>query len=305
LTPEHSQSRHNNEYGEGAAPSSDFQVRIGGLRIGVTCDDNRVGGQLRTEYAPWLSDGPAGCELSGCDCTVAVRCVSGERMPGRPSPEASFDSDHQCQMVAPGYLGSIAADGRSARLELAAPNVADVDYFLRAVLAVLAYERGGLLVHAAGFLRSDQAVLLSGRSGIGKSTAVRVSVGLPETTALGDDLILLLPAAAGWQAHGTPFWNHETPMAWRAGQTRAGRLVGVFRLVQDSQVRIQALSAASIVAGLISDLPIVPLDPGRVTTLLTRLRQISQTVRAGHLHFRPNAGFWSVIDETICPVVVS
>ena len=214
MTPNHTSG-----HGEDTGPRSDFQLSVGGLRIGVACDDGRTSDRLRTRYAPWLTDSIAAQELNQSDSTVVVHCDSGERMPGRPSPEASFDRNRRCQVAAPGYLGVIAADGRSASLALAAPDVADVDYFLRAVLAVLAYERGGLLVHAAGFVRHGQAVLLSGRSGIGKSTSVRMSVGLPETAALGDDLILLLPGPVGWRAHGTPFWNYETPLAWRAGQT--------------------------------------------------------------------------------------
>ncbi len=272
-------------------------MAIGGLRLGVACDDLRLCAALRARYEPWLSAGPA-------DCAVAVRCGSGRRMPGRPSPEASFDADRRCRVAAPGYLGIIAADGCSASLELAAPDVADIDYFLRAVLALLAYKQGGLLVHAAGFVRRGQAVLLSGRSGIGKSTSVRVSVGQPDTVALGDDLILLLPATIGWRACGTPFWNHETPLAWRNGQTQSGPLAAILRLAQDTEVRIQAVSPAQIVAGLLSDLPIVPLDPGRVATALARLQQISRAVATGQLHFRPDASFWSVIDECIHPSVL-
>lgn len=298
MTPIYTLPKPNSGHVADAATDAMLQLAVGGLRIGVTCDDTRLCAALRTRYAPWLSAGPA-------DCAVTVRCGSGQRMPGRPSPEASFDADRRCRVAAPGYLGMIAAYGGSASLELAAPDVADVDYFLRAVLALLAFERGGLLVHAAGFLRHGQAVLLSGRSGIGKSTSVRVSVGLAHTSALGDDLILLLPQAAGWLAYGTPFWNHETPLAWRGGQTQAGRLAGIFRLVQDTQVRVQPVSPAHIVAGLLSDLPIVPLDTGRVAAVLARLQQIGRAVTTGQLHFRPEPSFWSVIDECIPPTVPS
>lgn len=274
-----------------------LQLRIGGLAIGVTCGDERISQQLEARYMPWVS-------TSTPACRVTVRCSDGRRLPGRPSPAASFRPDRSCHVSAPGYHGVIAANGMHATLDLDAPDVADVDYFLRAVLAVLAFEREGLLLHTAGFLRRDRAILLSGRSGIGKSTSVRVSADLPATTALGDDLILLLPADSGWVAYGTPFWNPETPLALRTGQTGCGPLAGVFRLVQDQKDFVQPLSTAQFVAGLMSDLPIVPLDAARVPAIIARLARMAQSISMGQLHFRPSAGFWSVVDEFIHQPIV-
>lgn len=265
---------------------------VGGLKIAVTVDNPALLRALTKRYTAWLCDGPP-------DCRVEVRCGEGPKVPRRPSPTASFADDHTCHLAAPGYHGAIAADGRSGTLALAIADEADADYFLRAALAILAFEAGGLLVHAAGFLRRDRAVLLTGRSGIGKSTSVRVSVGLPDTVPLGDDLILLMPAAAGWQAFGTPFWNPEAPAALRLGQTCSGPLAGIFRLAQDRRDWVQPLSQAQLVAGLMSDLPIVPLDSVRAPTVLARLAQIVRTVATGQLHFQPTPAFWSVLDEHI------
>lgn len=265
---------------------------VGGLTIAVASDDRRLAQALARRYEPWLVEGPSLCR-------VQVRCGQGPRLPGRPSPAAYFDPDRACHLQAPGYHGVIAADGRSGALELAVADEADADYFLRAALALLAFEAGGLLVHGAGFLRRGQAVLLTGRSGIGKSTSVRVSAGLPDTVALGDDLILLMPTADGWQAFGTPFWNPEAPAALRLGQTCSGPLAGIFRLAQDRRDWVQPLSRAQLVAGLMSDLPIVPLDAARAPQVFARLARLAQTVATGELHFRPTPDFWSVLDEFI------
>lgn len=276
-----------------------LQLAIGGLVLAVECDDSRLQESLAARYLTWQ---PGGDPAAGArhDCTVAVRGAPGPRPPARPSPEAFFAPDGICRVSAPGYEGSIAADARSATLRLAVPDSADVDYFLRAVLALVAMERGGLLVHGAGFLRHEQGVILLGPSGAGKSTSVRVSAGLAHTTALGDDLILLLPHERGWLAWGTPFWNPETPQALRTGQQRHGPLAGLFLLVQDAAVFVEPLSLAMAVAGLLGTLPIVTLDRQRVPGLITRTQQLAAHVPAGRLHFRPDASLWRAVDDFIC-----
>lgn len=269
-----------------------LQLSIGGICVAVHSDHLQVMRHLSGNYAAWLGDGPAACH-------VLLVFGGGEQPRQRPSPSASFAADGRCQVTAPGYLGQITADARSATLQLAVPNAADIDYFLRAVVALVAFERGGLLVHGSGFLRCHQAVVFSGRSGIGKSTSVRVSMGQLDTAPLGDDLILLLPAGDRWRAFGTPFWNPETPQAWRSSQTGSGPLAGLFRLVQDTSVFVEPLGVSGAVAGLLSDLPIVPLDGSRVPALMQRLRRLAAAVPVGRLHFRPDPDFWSAVDEYI------
>lgn len=270
-----------------------LQLTIGGLVLDVHCDDIRLHQGLSARYLAW----PPGNGRP--DCTVSVRRAPGTRPPGRPSPAASFAADGTCQVTAPGYQGQIAAGAHTAALYLAVLDTADVDYFLRAVLALLALERGGLLCHGAGFLRHERSILLLGPSGAGKSTSVRVSAGLAHTTALGDDLILLLPHEEGWLAWGTPFWNPETPPALRSGEQCHGPLAGLFLLVQDHAVFVEPLSLALAVAGLLGTLPVVALDPRRVPALIARAQQLATGVPVGRLHFRPDPSLWRVVDDFI------
>lgn len=262
---------------------------VGGLTLGVRCDNLAILEQLAMRYRPWQHSGRF-------HCCVDIVCGSGSRIRGRPTPVATFNQERQCLIQAPGYSGVIEVHVRTARLELASPDLADIDYFLRAVLALLAHEQDGLLVHAAGFLRENRAFLFSGQSGVGKSTTVRVSHDMPQTLVLGDDLILLVPGTQGWQAWGTPFWNPETPEAWRTGQTRSGLLAAVLRLAQDTTAFARVPSDGEAVAGLLSDLPIVPLDALRVPELLQRLQRLIGAVPVGELHFRPDASLWSAVD---------
>lgn len=262
---------------------------VGGLGIGIRCNNLATREQLAIRYRPWLHEGRS-------HCCVDIVCGSQSRMRGRPTPTTTFNRERQCLIRAPGYAGVIDAHARMARLELAAPDVAGIDYFLRAVLALLAHEHDGLLFHAAGLLRDGRVFLFSGQSGVGKSTTVRVSQGMPRMLALGDDLILLLPQPQGWQAWGTPFWNPETPLAWRTGQASSGPVAAVLRLAQNTTVYTRVPSEAEAVAGLLSDLPIVPMDALQVPVLLKRLQRLVQAVSVGELHFRPDASLWSAVD---------
>ena len=268
---------------------SPLSLHVGDISLALTCDNEPLSALLGARYQAWQRDAPGAC-------TVAVQVGDRPAPPQRRTPEISFTPEGRCRVTAPGYVGELAPNGAHAQLTIDYPDVAGVDYFLRVALALLAYEAGGLLLHAAGLRRGSATFLFSGPSGIGKSTAARVSASLPEMAVLGDDLILLLPQRGGWRAYGTPFWNPETPVRLRRAQTESGLLRAHFRLAQDPQVYVRPLSRAQAVAGLLADLPIVTLDARRLPTLLGRIGQLAATTPIGELHLRPDPGFWSALD---------
>ena len=161
---------------------------------------------------------------------------------------------------------------------------------LGSLYALLAIRGGGLLVHAAG-LRVNQVVhLFIGPSGSGKTTVVALS---PEAAALNDDLIIVRPAEHGWLAYATPFWNLETHQQPNSG---AGvPIAGIYRLVQDRNVYLESVSAASAVADLVANCPVVNGAPAWLPALLDRCRQLARDVPVWRLHFRKDPGFWDLI----------
>ena len=167
-----------------------------------------------------------------------------------------------------------------------------LDYFLRALYALLADQDGGLLIHAAGLQNpaDGRVYLFTGQSGSGKSTVVALS---PWATALNDDLILLRPQEAHWTAYGTPFWNSETVQ--RAGQTCRGPVAGVYPLIQDSQVYLEALSPGRATAALAANCPILNADVGRLPALLQRCLAVAAAAPVQRLHFRKAPGFWDLL----------
>lgn len=184
-------------------------------------------------------------------------------------------------------------EGQRAELRLSCSQpLWQLEYFIRLVYALLAYEAGGLLLHASGLVRQGAAYGFFGYSGSGKSTVVRFSAGC---NVLSDDLLILLPDATGWRAHATPFWNADAhpPVAPSAP------LAGLMRLVQDQHVFLERLDDPLAMAELLASSPVVSADPGRSAGLLQRCRDIVRSVPVCRLHFLPDGSFWQVITAEI------
>ena len=137
--------------------------------------------------------------------------------------------------------------------------IAQMEYFLRILYALLAEAHGGLMLHCAGILAPSGVHLFIGQSGSGKSTAASLSRG--RGMVLNDDLIVLRPEQGRWIAYGTPFWNFET--IDRDGQTASAAVAGIYTLIKDLDVYLEPMSAAAAVAALIGSCPVVNGDPGR------------------------------------------
>jgi hypothetical protein len=168
-----------------------------------------------------------------------------------------------------------------------------IEYFLRVVAAVTAYHNSGLLVHCAALQAGDATFLLVGQSGSGKSTAVALSHDAGKAVALGDDLVLLRPEGEGWRAYGTPFWNIQT--VERGGQTSDGLITGIYKLVKDDAIFAEPMGLAAATAELIANAPVVNDLPELSEGLIGRCRSIVQHTGMQRLHFRKDAGFWSVL----------
>jgi hypothetical protein len=110
---------------------------------------------------------------------------------------------------------------------------------------------------------------------------------------LNDDLVVVLPTQAGWEAHATPFWN-PTQIRPVPGFSR---IAGLFRLVQDRQVFIDAMQPAQAIAELITNIPVLPADPIRNQVIMSRAQILVQEIPCFRLHFLPDASFWQAIES--------
>jgi hypothetical protein len=257
-------------------------LTIGPLRVIVKAIDPAVHTALRSAYRAFAADAaPAPHTL-----LAQVAYTPG---PAPADWPFTFD-DGILRFTAPHCTGVIDARQLDARAAITAPHPFEaIDYFVRAALALLAFEAGGLLFHAAGLARRGLGYGFFGYSGSGKTTVARVS---SEAIILNDDLIVLLPHVDRWEMAATPFSN---PTQVSPGGPQIVPLAALYRLVQDRSVFVEPLEPAAAIAEVIASSPVVCADPARALPLLVRAERLVSAVPVLRLHFLPDASFWQVI----------
>ena len=256
----------------------------GQIRIDLNLDDPRLAEAFRRKYQLFLCEGEGGFP-------VHVRWEAGEAYFAQNSVELNY-SPEAASIIAPGYEG-ITRLGHGASLELRAANpVEGVEYFLRMVTAMLAFQAGGLLIHGAGIFHQGKGYIFFGRSGSGKTTVSRYS---QQDLVLNDDFLVLRPEGVAWWADATPFTNPtQVPPS-----NQAMPLHGFFKLVQDKTVFLTQMTAAQAAGELMTGLPFVSGDADRLPRVMQRSAQIASTVPIYWLHFKNDNSFWAVIDKQI------
>lgn len=267
------------------SPTTSFTLAIANIAVTVSCNTPVLTAALWQRYRAFAT-------RESAQFTVRIDLEGTQRASALLDTGIRFH-DGVLRFTAPGYEGFIneEAGGGELRLSSAQP-VEEVDYFLRVVYALLALHAGGLLLHAAGIVRGGRAYLFFGPSGCGKTTVARLS---RSGRVLNDDLVLLLPAAKGWQAYATPFWS---PSQVRPTGPAAAPIAEMFRLVQDIEVYREEISQAEALAALMASVPVVTSDPQRVYRVLDVCRHLLQTVPVARLHFRRDASFWRLVNLT-------
>lgn len=261
------------------------RLDIGGLGIDLGFTSHELAGRLHLRYRSYKPSAEmrfrGDVEISSLQSATSLL-----NMP------LEFDNG-VLRCDAPGCQGFIDPFQRRAELQLsAAQPLEEMDYFLRMICALVAFEAGGLMFHAAGILRRGKAYVFYGHSGSGKTTIAHLSAG---EQIISDDLLLIMPSPEGWQAHATPFWNQ-----WHAQPpTVPEPLFGLFRLVKDQRVYLEPVSRAHAVAEMAGSAPVISADPDRSQALLQRCQSILDTVPAYRLHFLKDTSFWRVIDHAV------
>jgi hypothetical protein len=220
-----------------------------------------------------------------------------ERSVGEAEPNISLQTDNNWFVETNGFKGQFNLERHKASLDLTSMQEAiDVDFFLRVLTLGLAYQQGGLLLHAAAIVRNEQAYVFLGHSGSGKTTCCRVSEKLPGIQVLNDDLVVLLPDASDWRVFSTPFWNQTQVKPGMPGQ--GIRLRKIYSLVKDEVVWSEAISQAIAIAEIIACMPAFGRLPEEMrSTLWKPVQKLAQTPGVKRLHFRKDATFWDVLDE--------
>jgi hypothetical protein len=249
--------------------------------------------------SPWFDEAIAArykafVVLDGGKPDASVTMTLEPDMPGGQQRGYAITRDGEvCLLDMPHGCGTINLSGSLATLALKRQYFwRNLEFSLKALLAYLAFRRGGLLFHCAGVLADGEVYLFTGEGGSGKSTVVSLS---PDKVALNDDLVVLRRDGPGWRAYGTPFWNEEA--THRDGQTSSGPVAGILKLVQDQQVYLEPVSAALAAGELTVNCPTVNIDPVELPDVIYKCRELAEAVTMQRLHFRKSPGFWDLLQR--------
>jgi hypothetical protein len=162
---------------------------------------------------------------------------------------------------------------------------------LRYLTARMAIAQGGLAMHAAGVLKNGKAYMFAGISRSGKSTVSALST---DTVSLGDDMGMVIRSASGWHVPALPFDNSEAvPQDALLGSYP---LAGIWRLHQAGDHRIETPQANLGIAALTACAAFPWAYPELADELLEQVVHLVEDGMFANLHFRKDAGFWSLLN---------
>ncbi|MGH2536905.1 MAG: hypothetical protein ACRDHL_05905 [Candidatus Promineifilaceae bacterium] len=266
-------------------------VDIAGMVVCLEAEDDQLAAAVRGRYGLFLGAPPAllHITLKTAPDALYIRPQAGPwvietRYRGRTLHYRS-------------YLEEGRIDFGAGRGQMTLAPQAHVENFLRAVYAWLCLQNGALLLHAAGVVRGGLGYAFFGPSGAGKSTTARLSAASGEVVS--DDLVILRSRAGGVRLHGVPFKGTYADVP-RANQ--AAPLVGLFRLRQAKSHFLRPLGRPQAVAHLVAQAPFVCREPALAAQLVSVCGRIAELTPVMEMHFKPDEGFWKLIDEHLEPV---
>jgi hypothetical protein len=170
---------------------SALRLEIAGARIDLEVPDD---GALPLERLRPFS-GAAGPPA----WTIALR--AGAPLPPVPPGRTLAEAAGRWSIPGAGAAGWLDASARTGEVGRD-PQLLVLDTFLRAAVAAVTLERGGILLHGVAVAVDGGGHLCPARSGSGKST-LAAGAGHP----LSDEISIVLPGPAGFAVHATPWWT--------------------------------------------------------------------------------------------------
>ena len=169
------------------------------------------------------------------------------------------------------------------------PNPYSLDSVLRIVHTLILAREGGMLMHSSSAVRNGRAYLFSGVSGAGKTTMARLAP--PDVHVLTDEMSYVSREADGYYAYGTPFAGDLA----RPGENLRAPLTAIYLLRQGPENRIEDLSPADAVRGLMANILFFAHDPELVQAVFAAAIDLAERVPVRRLTFLPDARVWELI----------
>lgn len=264
-------------------------VSIGPIAVAIGGLDEALADAARARYRPFLSDA---APLHSVALHAGSRAYLDPTEDGYLRLEEFACGPGRCFLSNDFAALRIGGSGilRVARPSDVAATLQAVENYVRWVVADLALEHEGFVLHAAGLVRDGRAHLFFGPSGAGKSTVASLS---PGCRLLSDDLVLLLRREGSWRAATTPFAG---TLPQEDKEPGLYPLASLCRLVQASEDRLEALApTAKAVAALLACCPFVTDQARRNERLLPLVEELCRAVPPRLLHFTKSPAFWSIL----------
>ena len=170
--------------------------------------------------------------------------------------KAYFDSGRECDSQA--WVG-VAREHEFSQAIV-------VENFLRIYAAHNAISHHGALLHSAGLVFNQQAYIFVGRSGVGKTTLTRKAHAVG-ATVLSDDINLIMPSFAGFDAYKVPFTGEFGRTVDHLNVAKSFPLKAVVLLQQGESIEADFATASFAVSRLLAGSPFVNTDEHEVDAL--------------------------------------
>lgn len=261
----------------------ELSIEIAGLRTAILTRDAGVADVVRDRYKGFLSGGTpdwrieVGAQLVGGRPLAGNVMVRPDGVPGRFLVQRAD------------FQGTVDLRKRCGTVAVADPDAISIDAFLRIVYSLALVEARGLVVHAASLVRNGKAYLFCGPSGSGKSTVARLS---PDAILLSDELSIVRMSARAF-CYGTPFWGELA----RAGEDRTAPLVGIYFLHKGERHVVEAVGPRRALEQLLPNVLFFAREADLTARVLGISADLVEAVPCFDLSFRPDPGFWEVIED--------
>lgn len=155
----------------------------------------------------------------------------------------------------------------------------------------------GLLMHGAALVRRGQGLALSGRSGVGKTTASRLAAG--HAQVLTDENLVVSLAGPQPLLVSTPFWGASTPPEMiRRVNTRAP-LRALLLLEQGPEFRLDRLSDGEAVLALLTTEKLAVERVSSAAAWLEIAQRLVSVVATFRLYALPTSDLWPFLDREL------
>jgi hypothetical protein len=250
-----------------------------GLRI-----DSEYEAPFVNNYELFLSNGAPELSIDvGLSCALSTV----------DSPDAKLTMQDNLITIVDDYLaGSLDLMAMQGEVQINPVDfLRSLGTFLRNICTLLVVLKDdGLVLHAVGILKKDEAYIFVGPSGAGKSTVAGLSL---DKVVLSDDIVMIKKEQGEFRVFPTPCWGDKQR---GPRQNRPYCIGAIFKLIQDKKVFIEDFSLSYSLADIFT-IPHIPAHSVPKDEVVARFLELITTVPYRGLHFLPEPSFWGCIEK--------